>query len=83
MPLCPHCGDEQEIDLHEVWDDREFMVWTCCEQSEEDVRWELANDREETEASITSKLARRTFTAIFLLASLAALEVVGMRLENL
>ncbi len=38
---------------------------------------------QETEASITSKLARGTFAATFLLASLAALEVAGMRLEDL
>ncbi len=38
---------------------------------------------QETEASITSKLARGTFAATFLLASLAALELVGMRLEDL
>ncbi len=46
MPLCPHCGDEQEIDLHEVWNSREFLVSTCCEQSEEEVRWGLAHDPE-------------------------------------
>ena len=38
---------------------------------------------EETEASITSKLARGTFAATFLLATLAALELDGMSLEDL
>ena len=38
---------------------------------------------EETEASITSKLARGTFAATFLLAALAALELEGVRLEDL
>ena len=38
---------------------------------------------EETEASITSKLARGTFAATFLLATLAALELEGVRLEDL
>jgi Domain of unknown function (DUF6471) len=38
---------------------------------------------EETEASITSKLARGTFAATFLLASIAALEMEGIRLEEL
>ena len=38
---------------------------------------------QETEASITSKLARGTFAATFLLAVLAALELDGVRLENL
>jgi hypothetical protein len=37
----------------------------------------------ETEASIKSKLARGTFAATFLLASLAALELEGVRLEDL
>lgn len=38
---------------------------------------------EETEASITSKLARGTFAATFLLAVLAALELDGFRLGDL
>jgi len=37
----------------------------------------------ETEASIKSKLARGTFAATFLLATLAALELEGVRLEDL
>ena len=39
--------------------------------------------RDETEASITAKLKRGTFAATFLLASLAALEAGGVRLEDL
>jgi len=38
---------------------------------------------EETEDSITSKLGRGTFAATFLLATLAALELDGMKLEDL
>ncbi|WP_051335342.1 DUF6471 domain-containing protein [Methylocapsa acidiphila] len=38
---------------------------------------------QETEASITSKLARGTFAATFFLACLAALEIGGMRLDDL
>lgn len=37
----------------------------------------------ETEASITSKLARGTFAATFFLACLAALELEGVRLEDI
>ena len=37
----------------------------------------------ETEASITAKLKRGTFTASFLLATLAALEADGIRLEDI
>jgi hypothetical protein len=37
----------------------------------------------ETENSIKSKLKRGTFAATFLLATLAALELEGMRLEDL
>ena len=37
----------------------------------------------ETEASITSKLARGTFAATFMLAVLAALELEGLRLADL
>ncbi len=38
---------------------------------------------EETEASITSKLARGTFAATFFLAVIAALELEGVQLANL
>ena len=37
----------------------------------------------ETEASIKAKLKRGTFAATFLLATLAALELEGVRLEDL
>ena len=37
----------------------------------------------ETEASITNKLKRGTFAATFLLACLAALELEGIRLEDI
>lgn len=39
--------------------------------------------KDETEASITNKLKRGTFTAIFLLATLAALEAEGVKLEDI
>ena len=39
--------------------------------------------KDETEASITAKLKRGTFTATFLLASLCALEADGVRLEDI
>jgi hypothetical protein len=39
--------------------------------------------KDETEASITNKLKRGTFTATFLLASIAALEREGVRLEDI
>lgn len=39
--------------------------------------------KDETEASITAKLKRGTFSATFLLATLAALEAEGVRLEDL
>ena len=39
--------------------------------------------KDETEASITAKLKRGTFTATFLLAALTALEMDGLRLEDL
>ena len=39
--------------------------------------------KEETEASITNKLKRGTFSAVFLLACVAAIEADGIRLEDL
>ena len=44
MPLCPYCSQEQEFELLEVWSSREFMISTCCEQSEEEARWSLSED---------------------------------------
>ena len=38
---------------------------------------------EETESSVTSKLARGTFAVSFFLACLAVLEIEGVRLEDL
>ncbi|MBG1233992.1 DUF6471 domain-containing protein [Aestuariivirga litoralis] len=38
---------------------------------------------EETEASIANKLSRGTFAATFFLAALVALEVEGIRLEDI
>jgi hypothetical protein len=42
-----------------------------------------AHGLHETEASVSSKLARGTFAATFFLACLAALEMDGVRLEDL
>jgi hypothetical protein len=42
-----------------------------------------AHGLEETEVGIASKLARGTFSATFLLATLAVLELDGVRLEDL
>jgi hypothetical protein len=42
-----------------------------------------AHGLRETEASIANKLSRGTIAATFLLATLAALEMEGMRLEDL
>jgi hypothetical protein len=42
-----------------------------------------AHGMEETEAGIASKLARGTFSATFMLACLAVLELEGLRLEDL
>jgi hypothetical protein len=49
--------------------------------------WPLApftkHGLEETEASIANKLGRGTFPATFFLATIAALELEGIRLEDL
>jgi hypothetical protein len=42
-----------------------------------------AHGLKETEASITNKLSRGTIAATFLLATIAALELEGVRLEDL
>jgi hypothetical protein len=45
--------------------------------------WLNKHGLQETETSITGKLARGTFAASFFLACLAALEMEGMRLVDL
>ena len=42
-----------------------------------------AHGLKETEASITNKLARGTFAATFLFASVAALEMEGFKIEDI
>ena len=42
-----------------------------------------AHGFEETEASVTMKLKRGTFAATFLLAAMAALEMDGLKLEEI
>jgi hypothetical protein len=73
----------------EEWADR-VRAYLKAELKKADVGYvELAKRlrkhgfKDETEASITNKLKRGTFTAIFLLACLAALEAEGIRLEDI
>lgn len=37
MTLCEYCYQPREIELLEVWDDRQFMISTCCEQLRDEV----------------------------------------------
>ena len=46
MTLCEHCEQEQEIELLEVWDHRQFMVSTRCEMLQAEVHWGLKHDPE-------------------------------------
>ena len=70
------------------WEDR-VRRFLKAELKRADVTYEELARRlkshgfEETEASIANKLARGTFAATFLLATLAALELEGIRLEDL
>jgi hypothetical protein len=70
------------------WEDR-VRRFLKAELKRADVTYEELARRlkkhgfEETEASIANKLARGTFAATFLLATLAALELDGIRLEDL
>ena len=73
----------------EEWADR-LRAYLKAELKKADVGYvELAKRlkkhgfKNETEDSITAKLKRGTFTAIFLLACLAALEAEGVRLEDI
>jgi len=46
ISVCAYCGEREEIDLVEVWDDRRFLISTCCELLQSDVHWGLENDPE-------------------------------------
>lgn len=37
MLTCSYCGDEYRCELFEVWDDRDFMLDTCCEGAMQEV----------------------------------------------
>jgi virulence-associated protein VapD len=68
---------------------QEIMRCVSCPRKESEVTYADLVKRlkkhgfQETEASITMKLKRGTFAATFFLAALAALEMEGMRLEDL
>ena len=70
------------------WEDR-ARLYLKAEIKRADVTYEELAKRlkkhglEETEASIANKLSRGTFAATFFLATLAALERDGVRLEDL
>jgi hypothetical protein len=70
------------------WEDR-ARLFLKAEIKRADVTYEELAKRlkkhglDETEASIANKLSRGTFAATFFLACLAALELEGVRLEDL
>lgn len=70
------------------WEDR-VRLFLKAEIKRADVTYEELAERlkargiEENAASIANKLARGTFAATFLMACLAALEVDGVRLEDI
>ena len=70
------------------WEDR-ARLYLKAEIKRADVTYEELAKRlkkyglEETEASIANKLSRGTFAATFFLATLAALERDGVRLEDI
>lgn len=76
------------MDKEREWADR-ARRFLKAELKRADVTYEELATRlkkhgfKETEASIANKLARGTFPATFLLATIAALELEGIRLEDL
>jgi hypothetical protein len=70
------------------WEDR-ARLFLKAEIKRADITYEElarrleAHSFKENAASIANKLARGTFTATFFLATLAALEIEGLRLEDL
>lgn len=75
-------------DKEREWADR-ARRFLKAEMKRADVTYEELAKRlknhglEETEASIANKLSRGTFAATFFLATIAALELEGVRLEDL
>ena len=70
------------------WEDR-ARLYLKAEIKRADITYEQLAERlkshgfNENAASIANKLARGTFSATFMLACMAALELEGMRLEDL
>ncbi len=70
------------------WEDR-ARLYLKAEIKRADITYEELAERlkshgiNENAASIANKLARGTFSATFMLACMAALELEGMRLEDL
>jgi hypothetical protein len=75
-------------DKEREWGDR-ARRFLKAEMKRADVTYEELAKRlkkhglEETEASIANKLSRGTFAATFFLATIAALELEGLKLEDL
>ncbi|MEJ6003792.1 hypothetical protein [Paucibacter soli] len=42
--VCLYCGGAEQVELHEVWGPREFMLETCCEGMHEAAADYLAED---------------------------------------
>jgi hypothetical protein len=44
LTTCLHCGEPELVEVHEVWDYRDFMLDTCCEGMRDAVSEFLAED---------------------------------------
>jgi hypothetical protein len=79
---------DQIIKTPKRWEDR-ARLFLKAEIKRADITYEELAERlkehgfRENAASIANKLARGTFTATFFLATLVALELDGLRLEDL
>ncbi len=44
LPPCMFCGQDERVELFEIWSDHRFMIQTCCETLHDSVVHEMTDD---------------------------------------
>lgn len=53
-PLCPYCGEPENVDFLEIWSDHSFALECCCEALQTEILFELETGPEERLALMNS-----------------------------
>jgi hypothetical protein len=60
-PICLFCGEEERVELFELWSDHRFLIETCCEALNESLAREMADDPDWARA-LLRRLGVETYT---------------------